>query len=96
MNHWFAGLDWAASIHALCVIDNTGAVREQFEIAHDAAGLRELFARLHRYAPVPIAIERPSGAQRGDESLFAEKVSCRTLPVASSSIQSRDVLSHYA
>ena len=61
MNHWFAGLDWAASIHALCVIDNTGAVREQFEIAHDAAGLRELFARLHRYAPVPIAIERPSG-----------------------------------
>jgi transposase len=61
MNRWFAGLDWAASVHALCVIDDTGAVREQFEIAHDAAGLRELLARLHRYAPVAIAIERPSG-----------------------------------
>ena len=61
MNHSFAGLDWAASNHALCVIDDSGAVREQFEVTHDAAGLRELLARLHRYAPVPIAIERPSG-----------------------------------
>jgi transposase len=61
MNHYFAGLDWAASTHALCIIDDAGAVREQFEVTHDAAGLRELLARLRRYAPVPIAIERPSG-----------------------------------
>jgi transposase len=60
MNRLFAGLDWATSNHALCIIDDTGAVREQFEVTHDAAGLRELLARLHRY-PVPIAIERPSG-----------------------------------
>jgi transposase len=61
MNRLFAGLDWATSNHALCIIDDTGAVREQFEVTHDAAGLRELLARLQRYAPVPIAIERPSG-----------------------------------
>jgi transposase len=61
----FAGLDWASHHHAVCIIDNTGAVSEQFEVTHDAVGLRELLARLHRCAPVPaqlsIAIERPSG-----------------------------------
>jgi transposase len=65
MNRCFAGLDWAARTHAVCVIDETGAVREQFEVTHDAAGLRELLARLRRCAPMPaqlpIAIERPSG-----------------------------------
>jgi transposase len=65
MNRLFAGLDWAARNHAVCIIDETGAVREQFEVPHDAAGLRELLARLRRYAPtpaqLPIAIERPSG-----------------------------------
>jgi transposase len=61
----FAGLDWASHHHALCIIEDTGAVGEQFEVAHDAAGLRELLARLHRCvavpAQLPIAIERPSG-----------------------------------
>ena len=65
MNRLFAGLDWAACNHAVCIIDETGAVREQFQVTHDAAGLRELLARLRHYAPVPeqlsIAIERPSG-----------------------------------
>ena len=49
----------------MCIIDDTGAVLERFEVTHDAAGLRELLARLRRCAPVPaqlpIAIERPSG-----------------------------------
>jgi transposase len=65
MNRLFAGLDWASRNHAVCTIDDTGAVREQFVVAHDAAGLRELLARLGRCAPtpaqLPIAIERPSG-----------------------------------
>jgi transposase len=65
MNRLFVGLDWAARNHAVCLIDETGAVREQFEVTHDAAGLRELRARLRRYAStpaqLPIAIERPSG-----------------------------------
>jgi transposase len=65
MDHLFAGLDWASCTHAVCIIDNTGAVGEQFEVTHDAAGLRELLVRLQRCVPVPaqlpIAIERPSG-----------------------------------
>jgi transposase len=65
MNRLFAGLDWAARNHAVCVIDAVGVVREQFEVTHDAAGLRELLTQLRQHAPtpaqLPIAIERPSG-----------------------------------
>jgi transposase len=65
MTRLFAGLDWASRNHALGIIDDTGAVLERFEVTHDAAGLRELLARLRRHAPtpekLPIAIERPSG-----------------------------------
>jgi transposase len=65
MTRCFAGLDWASHNHAVCVIDATGGVRERFDVTHDAAGLRELLARLRRCAPtpaqLPVAIERPSG-----------------------------------
>lgn len=65
MKPCFAGLDWAASTHAVCVIDQLGAIQARFEIAHDAAGLQALLARLRTLAPdpaqLPIAIERPSG-----------------------------------
>ena len=61
----FAGLDWASREHAVCVIDDSGAIRERFDVTHDAAGLRELLAHLRRYAAapaeLPVAIERPSG-----------------------------------
>jgi hypothetical protein len=61
----FVGLDWASREHAVCIIDDSGAIRERFDVTHDAAGLRELLAHLRRYAPtpaqLPIAIERPSG-----------------------------------
>jgi transposase len=65
MKPCFAGLDWATGTHAVCVIDQLGAVEARFEIAHNAAGLHELLARLHHLVPdpaqLPIAIERPSG-----------------------------------
>jgi transposase len=65
MTNCFAGLDWASRDHALCVVEASGAVRDRFEVTHSAAGLRELLARLRRYAPtpaqLPVAIERPSG-----------------------------------
>jgi len=59
-----AGLDWGAAGHAVCVIDERGAVRARFECGHTAAGLADLLARLKRLAPhadLPVAIERPSG-----------------------------------
>ena len=65
MTNCFAGLDWAACEHAVCVVEASGAVRDRFAVSHDAAGLRELLARLRRYAPIPaqlpVAIERSSG-----------------------------------
>ena len=65
MNRFFAALDWATQSHALCVIDEQGAVRERFEVTHDGAGLRELVGKLRgiarEAAQLPIAIERPSG-----------------------------------
>ena len=57
-------LDWGSVGHAVCVVDETGAVLLHFEVAHDAAGLAELRKKLDRLAPagdIPIAIERPSG-----------------------------------
>jgi hypothetical protein len=65
MTDCLAGLDWASREHAVCIIDDSGAIRDRFDVTHDAAGLRELLARLRRYAPtaaqLPVAIERPSG-----------------------------------
>jgi len=61
MNTFFAGLDWATEIHAVCLIDDHGAICQRFDIAHDAAGLAELRRRLTAAGSPPIAIERPSG-----------------------------------
>ena len=61
MDAVFAGLDWASQAHAVCVIDQRGAVREQWEVAHDAAGLSALVQRLRRHGVGRIALERPSG-----------------------------------
>lgn len=59
----FAGLDWASAEHAVCVVDEQGAIITQFTVAHDAAGLAELVRRLRRFGDAlhGIAIERPSG-----------------------------------
>jgi transposase len=59
-----AGLDWGATCHAVCVIDEGGAIRARIECPHTRAGLADLLARLKRLGPpaeLPIAIERPSG-----------------------------------
>jgi transposase len=61
MDSVFAGLDWASRMHAVCVIDERGTVHEQWEVAHDAAGLHDLARRLRAHGVRRIAIERPSG-----------------------------------
>lgn len=61
---FFAGLDWGAESHSVCVIDTAGSVVARLTARHDAAGLAELLAALRQIAPpaaLPVAIERPSG-----------------------------------
>src|SRR5881296_1411018 len=58
------GLDWAATAHAVCVLDPTGTVRWRGSVPHSAEGLAELVRRLRQFGPPPtvrVAIERPSG-----------------------------------
>lgn len=61
---YFVGLDWAAREHAVCVVDGRGVVITRFLVAHTAAGMKDLIARLTKLAPqseLRIAIERPTG-----------------------------------
>ena len=44
------GLDWGATGHALCVVDDHGTVITHFECPHSAAGLAELVGKLRRLA----------------------------------------------
>ena len=37
MSTIFAGLDWASRFHAVCVVDEHGRVRSQFEVEHSPA-----------------------------------------------------------
>lgn len=65
---YFGGLDWGSGSHAICVVDEKGAVSLRLEIAHDAAGLSELRRKLGRLAAakdIPIAIERNTGIMPG-------------------------------
>jgi transposase len=60
----FAGLDWAAEIHAVCVMDHAGKIVDRFTIAHTADGIAMLIRRLGKLAgpgDVQVGIERPNG-----------------------------------
>ena len=60
-----AGIDWGASHHAACVVDEaSGAVVARFAVEHTSEGLDELTRRLAKFGPaaaLPAAVERPSG-----------------------------------
>jgi len=61
---FFVGLDWASREHAVCVVEEHGAIVTTFTAAHTAAGLAELVAQLVKIAPAAelrVAIERPTG-----------------------------------
>jgi transposase len=56
-----AGVDWAKDDHAVCVAGDQGEVLERFTVGHDAAGLREMAARLLRAGVAQAGIERGDG-----------------------------------
>ena len=61
---FFTGIDWAAEIHAVCVMDAAGTIVAEFTIEHSADGIGTLIRRLARYGDpgdMPVAIERPNG-----------------------------------
>ena len=56
-----AGVDWAKDDHAVCVAGDQGEVLERFTVRHDAAGLRQMAARLLRAGALQAGIERGDG-----------------------------------
>jgi len=57
----FGGVDWATDAHAVAVVDRAGAVVDEFDVAHSAAGLEEMVRRLKKHDVRRVAIERPDG-----------------------------------
>ncbi|MBB3043999.1 IS110 family transposase [Nocardioides soli] len=60
----YVGLDWAALVHAVCVMSAAGKVLAQFTIEHTAEGIASLIRRLAKHGDpelVQIGIERPNG-----------------------------------
>jgi len=61
---WIVGIDWAAEAHAVCVLEESGAVYKRLDVPHSAEGVGELcrmLGRLGAPAETRVAIERPSG-----------------------------------
>ncbi|QLQ09967.1 MAG: IS110 family transposase [Nocardioidaceae bacterium] len=60
----YVGLDWAAVVHAVCVMSAAGKVVGQFMIEHTADGIATLIHRLAKHGDpelVQVGIERPNG-----------------------------------
>lgn len=60
----YVGLDWAAAVHAVCVMNTAGTVLTEFNIEHTADGIASLIGRLAKYRDpevVQVGIERPNG-----------------------------------
>jgi transposase len=57
----FAGIDWAARSHSVCVLAPDGTAVDEFEVGHDGAGLGLLVRKLRAKGVGRAAIERPDG-----------------------------------
>ena len=73
-----AGVDWAKDDHAICVAGGQGEVLERFTVRHDAAGLRQLAARLLRAGASQVGIERGDGPVA--ETLLAAGLTVFVIP----------------
>ncbi len=57
----YAGVDWAMDGHAVCVVNEQGALIVEFDVEHTASGLAELCRRVGAAGARRVAIERPDG-----------------------------------
>ncbi len=56
-----AGIDWANSDHAVCILGPDGAVLDRFVITHTTPGLRHLTTALRKAGVNEVGIERGDG-----------------------------------
>src|SRR6202050_2113037 len=75
-----AGVDWAKDDHAVCVAGEQGEALERFTVRHDAAGLRQMAARLLRAGGEQGGIER--GDRAGGATLLAAGLTVFVIPPA--------------
>ena len=64
---WCVGIDWGPGVHTVCVLEASGRLAEQRQVAHDAVALQAFVEALllrsdGRPSMVAIGIERPHGA----------------------------------
>jgi transposase len=64
---WFVGIDWAADVHEVCVVDRDGHVTARRQVPHTAAALQALVDALlaragGESARIAIGLEVPRGA----------------------------------
>src|SRR4051812_49830067 len=57
----FAGVDWASTDHAVCVVDSVGTVLWRHTVSHSRSGLTRLTSRLAELGVARVGIERPDG-----------------------------------
>jgi transposase len=57
----YAGIDWATRTHAVCVVDQSGAVRASFQVPNTGKSFAGLCLRLAKLGVAGVAIERPDG-----------------------------------
>ena len=57
----YAGIDWASADHAVCVLDQDGAVLRRITVTHTRTDLRKLSALLRELDVVRVGIERGDG-----------------------------------
>ncbi|OYD60754.1 IS110 family transposase [Rhodococcus sp. OK302] len=56
-----AGIDWAAELHAVCILGGDGGVIEHFDVTHDSQALRVMVSRFRKAGVAKVAIERGDG-----------------------------------
>jgi len=57
----YAGIDWATRTHAVCVVDQTGAIRARFQVPNTGKSFAGLIKRLAKLQVAGVATERPDG-----------------------------------
>ena len=55
----FAGVDWAGTDHAVCIVDGAGAVLWRHTVSRSRAGLTRLTSRLVEDGVIRVGIESP-------------------------------------